>query len=62
LSGEAVIIEREIFIAATPETIFSFLVDPVLMTQWIGDSHSLEPRVGGVLRNTRHNPADRALA
>jgi uncharacterized protein YndB with AHSA1/START domain len=50
LSGEAVIIEREIFIAASPQTVFAFLVDPPLMAQWIGDSHSLEPRVGGVLR------------
>jgi uncharacterized protein YndB with AHSA1/START domain len=50
LSGQGVVIEREIFIAATPKTIFAFLVDPALMAQWIGDSHFLEPRVGGVLR------------
>jgi uncharacterized protein YndB with AHSA1/START domain len=50
LSRDEVIIEREIFIAATPETIFAFLVDPALMAHWIGDSHSLEPRAGGVLR------------
>lgn len=43
-------IEREIFIAAAPETVFCFLVDPGLMAQWIGLSHTLEPRPGGVFR------------
>lgn len=41
-------IEREIFIAASPETIFRFLVDPLLMARWIGLKHALEPRPGGV--------------
>jgi uncharacterized protein YndB with AHSA1/START domain len=50
LSRDKVIIEREIFIAASSETVFAFLVDPALMAQWIGDSHTLEPRVGGLLR------------
>jgi uncharacterized protein YndB with AHSA1/START domain len=48
MSDERVIIEREIFIAASPETIFRFLVDPVLMARWIGLKHNLDPRPGGV--------------
>ena len=50
MSGGHVVIEREIFIAASPETIFHFLVDPLLMARWIGSSHTLEPRVNGLLR------------
>jgi uncharacterized protein YndB with AHSA1/START domain len=50
LSDERVVIEREIFIAASPKTVFAFLVDPALMAGWIGDAHTLEPRVGGLLR------------
>lgn len=50
MSTERVVIEREIFIAASPETVFGFLVDPALMARWIGDSHTLEPRPGGPLR------------
>jgi uncharacterized protein YndB with AHSA1/START domain len=48
MSVERVFIEREIFIAASPETIFPFLVDPLLMAHWIGLKHTLEPRTGGV--------------
>jgi uncharacterized protein YndB with AHSA1/START domain len=44
------IVEREIFIAAAPATVFPFLIDPTLMAQWIGLSHSLEPRPGGLFR------------
>ncbi len=43
-------IECEIFIAATPETVFRFLVDPTLMVDWIGLTHTLDPRPGGVFR------------
>jgi uncharacterized protein YndB with AHSA1/START domain len=48
LSRDKVIIEREIFIAASPETIFPLLIDPALMASWFGLKHSLEPRPGGV--------------
>jgi hypothetical protein len=34
VSGEGGVIEREIFIAASPEAVFSFLVDPLLMAEW----------------------------
>jgi uncharacterized protein YndB with AHSA1/START domain len=45
-----VVIQREIFIAASPETVFGFLTDPILMADWLGVRHELEPRPGGMLR------------
>ena len=43
-------IRREIFIAAPQEVVFSFLVKPALMAAWIGISHDLDPRPGGIVR------------
>jgi len=43
-------VEREIFIAASPETVFNFLIDPALMAHWIGAFHKLEPRPGGIFQ------------
>ena len=37
-------IEREIFIAASPETVFGFFVEPALMARWFGQRHTLDPR------------------
>ena len=48
MSRAKVIIERESFIAASPEMIFPFLIDPALMVRWFGLKHSLEPGAGGV--------------
>ncbi|HWT83485.1 MAG TPA: SRPBCC family protein [Candidatus Acidoferrum sp.] len=50
MSTGRVIIERTLFIAAAPETVFRFLVDPALMAQWIGLSHKLGPAPGGTFR------------
>lgn len=50
MSGERGVIEREIFIAAAPETVFGFLVDPVLMAKWFGITHTVEAYPGGVFR------------
>ena len=50
MSSEGVIIEREIVIAASPETVFEFLVDGALMAQWFGLAHTLDPRPGGPFR------------
>jgi uncharacterized protein YndB with AHSA1/START domain len=41
------VVERKIFVAASPETVFGFLVDGALMAQWFGLSHTLEPRPAG---------------
>jgi uncharacterized protein YndB with AHSA1/START domain len=49
MSGDP-IVEREIFIAASPETVFGFLIDPALMARWIGEKHELDPHPGGIFR------------
>lgn len=50
MSDERGVIEREIFIAAAPETVFGFLVDPVSMAEWFGISHTVEAHPDGVFR------------
>jgi uncharacterized protein YndB with AHSA1/START domain len=47
VSSDKPVVEREIFISASPETLFRFLIDPLLMAQWIGAFHRLEPHPGG---------------
>jgi uncharacterized protein YndB with AHSA1/START domain len=44
------VIEREVFIAASPQTVFGFLTDAHLMAQWIGSNHRLDPRQGGIFQ------------
>lgn len=43
-------IEQEIRIAARPDTVFEFFVDPDKMIQWKGREAELDPRPGGVYR------------
>lgn len=43
-------IEREVRIAAQPETIFPFFTDPELFARW-GGVATLDPRPGGIFRN-----------
>jgi uncharacterized protein YndB with AHSA1/START domain len=43
---------RELTIAARPETVWEFLVDPEKATRWMGIEASLEPEPGGVYRVT----------
>lgn len=50
MTGEEDVIEREIFIAAAPDIVFGFLVDPTLMAKWIGLFHNLDPRPGGIFK------------
>src|SRR5680860_143821 len=49
-AAETDTLEREIRIRATPETVFSFLVDPMRMVEWFGTAATLDPRPGGVYR------------
>ena len=44
------IVEREVRIAARPETVFDFFVDPEKMRQWKGTRAELDPRPGGIYR------------
>ncbi|HEU4449524.1 MAG TPA: SRPBCC domain-containing protein [Gaiellaceae bacterium] len=40
-------VEREVRIAARPETVFDFLVDPEKQILWMGRRAELDPRPGG---------------
>ena len=44
------VIEREIRIDASPETVFGFLTDPERHVRWMGVSVTLEPHAGGTYR------------
>ena len=46
----ATVVEREIRIAARPETVFEFFTDPEKMILWKGREADLDPRPGGVYR------------
>lgn len=50
MPAERNIAEREIRIAARPDIVFPFLVDPAKMVRWLGIEVSLDPRPGGVYR------------
>jgi uncharacterized protein YndB with AHSA1/START domain len=43
-------IEVEQLIAATPATVFSYLVDPAKFIEWMGVGAELDPRPGGKFR------------
>jgi uncharacterized protein YndB with AHSA1/START domain len=49
-TAESVSIERELEIAARPETVWRHLVDPEWALRWWGCSISFDPRPGGALR------------
>jgi uncharacterized protein YndB with AHSA1/START domain len=44
------VLERELYIAARPETVFSFFTDPDKMIRWMGKTATLDPRPGGMCR------------
>jgi len=48
--GATETVTREVRIAARPETIFQFFVDPAKMVRWKGRMASLDARVGGEYR------------
>ena len=41
-------IEREVRVAARPETVFPYFTDPDRMRRWMGRSVELDPRPGGI--------------
>jgi uncharacterized protein YndB with AHSA1/START domain len=49
-TAEKVSLEREVAIAASPETVWEFLVDPDRATRWMGQECSFDARPGGVYR------------
>jgi uncharacterized protein YndB with AHSA1/START domain len=46
----AAVVEREIRIAARPETVFEFFIDPEKMVLWKGREADLDPQPGGIYR------------
>lgn len=44
------VVEREVRIAARPETVFAFFTDPEKMVRWKGSRAELDPRPGGIYR------------
>jgi uncharacterized protein YndB with AHSA1/START domain len=47
---ESIVVEREIAIAASPETVWKFLVDPEKATRWMGQAATFDLRTGGLYR------------
>jgi uncharacterized protein YndB with AHSA1/START domain len=43
------VLEHELRVAASPDTVFDYFTDPAKMAQWIGEA-TLDPRPGGVCR------------
>lgn len=43
-------VTREVYIEATPETVFEFFTDPDKMVRWKGSAATLEPEPGGTYR------------
>jgi uncharacterized protein YndB with AHSA1/START domain len=49
-AGGHSVVERDIRIQASPQTVFAFLTDPAKMVRWMGTEATLEPRPGGAYR------------
>jgi len=47
---ETTTIERQLSIAASPETVWQFFVDPEKAREWMGMTADLDPRPGGMYR------------
>jgi uncharacterized protein YndB with AHSA1/START domain len=52
LAGQAADVVREVRIAARPEVVFEYFVDPAKVVRWMAESAEIEPRVGGLYRLT----------
>ena len=48
---EVTVVERTLAIAASPETVWEFFVDPQKATRWMGFNIDLDPQPGGIYRN-----------
>jgi uncharacterized protein YndB with AHSA1/START domain len=49
-TSSSLVVERELHIDASPETVFGFFTDPALMVRWKGTKATLDPRPGGIYR------------
>lgn len=46
--AEALLVQREIQLAAPPATVFALLTDPEKILRWIGTEAEMEPHPGGI--------------
>jgi uncharacterized protein YndB with AHSA1/START domain len=44
------VLEHDVLVTASPETVFSYFTDPAKLVRWMGDEATLDPRPGGVCR------------
>lgn len=44
------VVEHEVLVEASPETVFSYFTDPAKMVEWMGEEATLDPRPGGICR------------
>lgn len=49
-SAEPSVVQREIRIQASPQTVFGFLTDPAKMVRWMGTQATFDPHPGGTYR------------
>ena len=49
-TAEKAMLDREVAIAASPETVWEFLVDSAKATRWMGQECSFDVRPGGIYR------------
>ena len=53
--AETSVVEHEVRVAASPETVFSYFTDPAKLAVWIGTEATIDPRPGGVFRTRTLN-------
>jgi uncharacterized protein YndB with AHSA1/START domain len=44
------VIEHEVRVAASPETLFAYFTDPAKLVEWMGSEAIVDPRPGGAFR------------
>jgi uncharacterized protein YndB with AHSA1/START domain len=44
------VVEHEVRVAASPETVFAYFTDPARLVRWMGAEATLDPRPGGICR------------
>src|SRR2546422_585945 len=47
------LVEHEVRVAASPDSVFEYFTDPAKMVMWMGVEATLDPRPGGVCRPRR---------
>src|SRR6266487_7133100 len=44
------LVEHEVRVAASPDSVFEYFIDPAKMVEWMGTEATLDPRPGGICR------------